>query len=79
VLLERGLLSRRKRLTLRAARFVLERPRLYAALTRSARALGRRAPRALLHAGTGAWTRGRELPELPSASFRELYARRRGQ
>jgi L-lactate dehydrogenase complex protein LldF len=79
VLAARGLLSRRKRLALRAARFVLERPRLFAALSRIGRALGRRAPRTLLQAGASAWARGRELPELPSASFRELYARRHGQ
>jgi L-lactate dehydrogenase complex protein LldF len=57
------------------ARFVLQRPALFAA----AGALARGAARAL--PGVAAriaapWTRGRELPPLPRESFRGLYAKR---
>ncbi len=77
-LVARGHVSRRKRLALALARRVLERPRLYAALGRLARRIGRRLPRSLLYARANVWGRSRELPELPRESFRELYERRRG-
>ena len=66
-----------RRAAQRTARFVFERPRLYVALGRVARWLGRRLPRRLLYARANAWGRGRELPELPRESFRDQLARRR--
>ena len=75
-LTERGRLPARKRAVQRVARFVLERPALYARLGRAGRWLGRRLPRRLLHARWNPWARTRELPGLPRESFREGLARR---
>jgi L-lactate dehydrogenase complex protein LldF len=66
-----------RRAALRAARFVLQRPRVYAALGALARALGRVLPARWQEGVAHAWTRGRALPELPRRSFREELARRR--
>jgi len=68
---------RRKRAALALARRVLERPRVYAALSLLARRIGARLPRAIVYARANAWGRSRELPDLPRESFRALYARRR--
>ena len=76
-LVDRARTHRTRRLMLGLARRALERPRLYAGLARVARTLLARLPRALLYARVNAWGRGRELPDLPRQSFRELYAKRR--
>jgi L-lactate dehydrogenase complex protein LldF len=72
----RGLRSVPRRALARSARFVMERPALFAAVGAVARALGRALPSAWLDQLAAPWTRGRELPQLPRASFRALYARR---
>jgi L-lactate dehydrogenase complex protein LldF len=77
-LVRSGRVRRSKRRAISLARLVLERPRLYAALGRIARWIGARLPRRLLYARANAWGRGRELPELPRESFRELHRRLRG-
>jgi L-lactate dehydrogenase complex protein LldF len=69
----RAHVARTQRLALAAAAFVLERPRLFAALGRVARRL----PRAALAGPWNPWTRDRDLPELPRESFRDQYRRRR--
>jgi L-lactate dehydrogenase complex protein LldF len=66
-------------LSLRAARIVLTRPRLYRLAGRWLRALAR-LPHPLLYGTWNAWGRGRELPIPPERSFREelrLRERRR--
>jgi len=61
----------------RIARWVMERPALFAFAGGAARAVGRALPaRWLLRLGAP-WTRGRELPELARHSFHALYAKRR--
>jgi L-lactate dehydrogenase complex protein LldF len=60
----------RRRTLLSAGRFVLERPRLYAALGAFARFAARRLPERWLSGRWNPWTRGRALPELPRESFR---------
>ncbi len=75
----RGLLPLSKRLSMKALGFLLRRPRLYA----FAGWLGRRVfpfvPRWLLYNRLNTWGRQRDLPPIPSHSFRELYARKNGQ
>ncbi len=63
------------RLSLRAARALLTRPRLYRLAGRLLRALFR-LPRPLLYGSWNAWGRGRELPIPPALSFREELKRR---
>jgi L-lactate dehydrogenase complex protein LldF len=75
-LVREGRVRRVERFALVAASRLLSHPRLYAAAGLVARRIGRALPRSWLSAGAGPWTRGRELPELPPESFRELYARR---
>jgi L-lactate dehydrogenase complex protein LldF len=66
----------RRRSLLSAGRFVLERPRLYAALGALARFAARRLPERWLCGRWNPWTRGRALPELPRESFRAQLRRR---
>jgi L-lactate dehydrogenase complex protein LldF len=73
----RGLRDRLGRAGARAARLVLEHPRLFAFSGALARALWRSLPAAWLARLAAPWTRGRELPPLPRESFRTLYAKRR--
>ncbi len=73
----RGLRSARWRAAASLARFVMERPALFAASGGAARLIGRALPATWLARLAAPWTRGRELPELPRASFRALYAKQR--
>ena len=73
----RGLRSRARRAATSLARFVMERPGLFAASGAAARLVGRTLPASWLARVATPWTRGRELPEFPRESFRALYAKRR--
>ena len=73
----RGLRSRTRRAATSLARFVMERPALFAASGGAARLVGRTLPASWLARIATPWTRGRELPEFPRESFRALYAKRR--
>jgi L-lactate dehydrogenase complex protein LldF len=72
----RGLRSARFRAAASLARFVLERPALFAAAGGLARMTARALP-GIAARLAAPWTRGRELPPLPRESFRALYAKRR--
>jgi len=76
-LVERGLASRWKRALMGMAGLVMRHERVYGLATRLARRLLAPLPRRLLQRIAAPWARGRDLPEIPSESFRELYARRR--
>src|SRR5690606_6426095 len=56
--------------------WLLSRPRLFAWLSGLLRKLGARFPALLERGPLARWTQSRDLPRLPSESFRELYARR---
>jgi len=75
----RGLLPFSKRLGMKAASFVLQRPWLYAAVGKLARWALRQLPRFVVYSRWNVWGRERELPEAPRRSFRELCRRRRGK
>jgi L-lactate dehydrogenase complex protein LldF len=69
--------SRRlRRIGLHAARYALDRPRLFAALGTLARLAARHLPQRWLSGRWNAWTRERALPEAPRESFRALWRRR---
>jgi L-lactate dehydrogenase complex protein LldF len=72
----RGLLPFSKRLSMKLARFVFLRPRLYASLGKLGRWTTARLPRFLLYSRLNVWGRERELPEIPKHSFRDLYRKR---
>jgi L-lactate dehydrogenase complex protein LldF len=73
---EMGHTRRSKRFGLRLLAWLFARPMTYRWLGRSARALVRRIPAAPRDRLLNAWTRQRALPEIPKASFRELYRQR---
>jgi L-lactate dehydrogenase complex protein LldF len=77
-LLRAGHASRARRWWLAAAGAVLASPRATAAAASLARAAQRSLPERWLCRAARAWTRDRALPELPRASFREEWRRRRG-
>jgi L-lactate dehydrogenase complex protein LldF len=67
---------RSRRLGLGLVGWLFARPRAYRLLGRWSRTIARRGPTAWRDKLLGAWTRQRALPEIPKASFRELYRRR---
>jgi len=75
----RGLLPAGKRLAMRLASLVFRSAWLYGLAGRAARLAMRALPRRLLGWLSGGWSRQRELPPAPEASFRQLYRRTRGQ
>jgi L-lactate dehydrogenase complex protein LldF len=75
----RGLLPLTKRLSLRLAAGVFKSPRLYALAGKVFRKCGRLLPRFLLYNRWNVWGRQRELPVIPTESFRELYRKRDGK
>lgn len=75
----RGLLSAGKRLAMRLGSLVFRSAWLYGLAGRAARLAMRALPRRLLGWLSGGWSRQRELPPAPEASFRQLYRRTRGQ
>jgi L-lactate dehydrogenase complex protein LldF len=75
-LAKRGLLARSKRWSLKAAGWVLQRPKLYAWSGRWARRVLRWLPRFAVYNGLNPWGRQRELPPPPKRSFRELWDER---
>lgn len=77
VLAASGLQPRRRRFALALAAALLARPRLAALAGALGRRLARGLPPALVARLTRPWTRERELPPLPEASFRSLYQARR--
>ena len=75
----RGLLPWSKRFSMKVLGFVLRRPRLYRFAGRLARKIIPLLPRWLLYNRLNDWGRQRDLPQIPSNSFREQYARRQHQ
>lgn len=75
----RGLLPWSKRFPMKVLGFVFRRPRLYRFVGRLARKFIPLLPRWLLYNRLNDWGRQRELPQIPSNSFREQYARRQHQ
>ncbi len=75
-LAQQGLLPTTKRLGVKLAAFVLNRPWLYAFLGRITRIKMRLLPRWLLYNRLNPWGRQRELPVPPRESFRELNRKR---
>lgn len=74
-----GLTSIRKRASATIGGWVLRSPRAYTALGNAARALLRLLGPARARAWSGAWGRGRGVPEPPAQSFRAWYATRATQ
>lgn len=72
----RNLLPRSKRWGMRAASWLLGSTRLYELAGKLARWIVPKLPRAVLYNRFNPWGRGRELPDFPKHSFRELYRRR---
>jgi L-lactate dehydrogenase complex protein LldF len=75
----RGLLPWSKRFSMKMLGFVFRRPRLYSFAGRMARKIIPLLPRWLLYNRLNDWGRQRDLPQIPSNSFREQYARRQHQ
>ncbi|WP_424210956.1 LutB/LldF family L-lactate oxidation iron-sulfur protein [Streptomyces sp. BI20] len=65
-----------ERAALRAARVVLDHPRLFGAGARLLTRARRFAPRRRLPGPGRAWTDGRDLPEIPAVTFRDWWAAR---
>jgi len=70
---------RSRRLGLQLVGWIFARPRAYQSLGRWARTVARRLPARWLDGLLAPWTRQRALPEIPKASFRELYRKRAGR
>ncbi len=68
-----GLHPRIRRWGLGLVAWLFARPALYRSLGRLSRMIARRLPSAWRDRLLGPWTRQRALPEIPKASFRELY------
>ena len=75
----RGLLPWSKRFSMKVLGFVLRRPRLYSFAGWLARKIIHVLPRWLLYNRLNDWGRQRDLPIIPSNSFREQYAKRQRQ
>lgn len=75
VIAERGLIPRKKALSLRIAGHILASPVLYRFTTSAARLAVRTLPRSLLYNRFNAWGRDRDLPEPPKESFAAWAAR----
>ena len=75
----RGLLPWSKTFPMKMLGFVFRRPRLFSFGGRLARMIIPLLPRWLLYNRLNDWGRQRELPIIPSHSFREQYARRKRQ
>jgi L-lactate dehydrogenase complex protein LldF len=73
-----GLVSWRKRATMRVMGWVMARPGAYERTGVLVRWALRRLPRRLLAALARTWTTHRELPEAPAEAFRDWYRKRRG-
>jgi len=78
-LARRGALPLGKRLGMKLLGWVLRSRLVYELAGRIGRALGRAAPRSLLHGRWNVWARQRELPPLPRESFRDLWRKERGR
>jgi L-lactate dehydrogenase complex protein LldF len=68
-----GLVPRGKRLALKLAAMVLNRPWLYGIMGWAARFVLRVSPRVLIYSRWNIWGRQRDLPAAPRKSFRQLY------
>ena len=64
---------------MKLAGFVLRHPWLYRLSGWMGRRIGPLLPRFLLYSRWNTWGRGRELPDFPPTSFRDLYRRRDGR
>jgi L-lactate dehydrogenase complex protein LldF len=71
-----GLVPKGKRIGIKLAAFVLNRPWLYRLAGKVARLTLRIAPRSLVYSRINIWGRQRELPPPPKQTFRELNRRR---
>jgi L-lactate dehydrogenase complex protein LldF len=75
---EQRLVSRRKRVAMRAMGWVLARPFAYELGGRLVRWALRHGPRWLLASRLNPWARERDLPEAPAEAFRDWYRKRGG-
>jgi L-lactate dehydrogenase complex protein LldF len=66
-------------MSMKLASFVFRHPSLYRLAGKLARHLMPIMPRWLLYTRFNAWGRQRELPDFPSASFRQQFAARQKQ
>ncbi len=74
-----NLLPTSKRLSMKAASWIFRHPRLFAIAGRVARCSLRWLPHWVTHNRLNTWAHARELPTPPKESFRQWYARNRGQ
>lgn len=72
-----GLMPKGKRLSIKLAAAVLNRPWLYRVVGRLARGALRVLPRGLIYSRFNVWGHQRELPEPPRQSFRQLNRKRK--
>ena len=72
----RGQLPASKRLPMKVASWVFQRPRLYAFLGGTAKFFLRNMPRWMIYHRLNPWGRQREMPAAPAESFRQQYAKR---
>jgi L-lactate dehydrogenase complex protein LldF len=75
-LVERGLLPRSKRWTMKLMARIFRSPRLFGLAGRIGRCALRILPRFLVYNRWNSWGRQRDLPPAPKESFRQLWARR---
>ncbi|HLQ45377.1 MAG TPA: lactate utilization protein LutB domain-containing protein, partial [Planctomycetaceae bacterium] len=73
----RGLVPWSKRLALGLTSFVMQRPKLFNFAGAVARRIVPWLPRFVLYNPLNPWGRQRELPDMPSQSFREMYRKSR--
>ncbi len=76
-LVGKRLLPISKRLSMKAASFVFQRPRLFATVGAMGRTAVRRLPHWLTHNRLNKWSIARELPEAPKETFSQWYRRQR--
>jgi L-lactate dehydrogenase complex protein LldF len=78
-LVGRGLLPVSKRVSMRLASMLFQRPRLFAIAGKCGRTALRVLPHWMTHNRLNTWTIARELPNPPRESFREWYGRNRNE
>ena len=75
-IVQKGLISTKKRVSLRLMGWVMKHPIVMSSFGKIARAVLPKLPRALLYGRWNIWGRGRELPKMPKRSFKEMMRKR---
>ncbi len=75
-IVQKGLISTKKRVSLRLMGWVMKHPIVMSTFGKIARAVLPKLPRSLLYGRWNIWGRGRELPKMPKRSFKEMMSKR---